>query len=386
MDRLSGRLQEFLPEIIALNDYLANHPELSGEEYLACKAMTNILKTHGFQIEEKIANLETSFRGIYGANNHTYKVAILAEYDALKDLGHGCGHCVSGSISMLAALALAQCQEELDTDIHIIGTPGEELYASKCDMVNLGVFDDYDLAIMLHLNNKNLIHSKLYAIDTFQYNFHGKAAHAAAAPWEGANALNAVQLFFHAMDMLRQHVLPDTKLHGIIVNGGSAANIVPDEASVEINIRSGETSYLDELNRLVDDCARGAAIATQTTWDKSRTSDRNCELLKNETGVQVLGEIYRELGIQVEDDGSFFGSSDIGNVSYKCPTFHPTLNITEDRSPIHTQGFANCVKTKKAHQAIELGAKVIGMQILKIFSSDELIKKMKEDFNSMIYE
>ena len=373
---------ESLQELIALNDDLADHPEISGEEYESSRKIVELLRGKGCEVEYPFAGLDTAFKGVFGSNDHKYKVAILAEYDALPEIGHACGHCVSGSISILAAIALSKLQDALDTDVHIIGTPIEETDGAKCGMVKNGVFDQYDMAMMIHLYDQNLLYCTLLALDSFLYTFHGKAAHAAAQPWDGVNALNAGQLMFHAVDMLRQHVTPDVRLHGIFRNGGAAPNIVPEEASAEFYTRALEREYLDEINRKVDDCARGAAIATQTTWDKVPTAAPYNNLRNNPAGVEALGEVYEELGVPVNGDHSvIFGSSDIGNVSFVCPTFHPTLQLVERGIAIHTREFAAAVKTDRAHECIETGAKIIGLQVAKIFSDEKRIAAMKADFN-----
>ena len=189
-------------------------------------------------------------------------MAILTEYDALPEIGHACGHSLSGSISCLAGLALSSLQDELDTDIHIIGTPNEEEDGAKCRMADDGVFDIYDEAIMVHLYNNNVPVPRLHALNSVMYEFHGKAAHSAAGPWDGVNALNAGQLMFHAIDMLRQHVRPDVRMHGIFRNGGAAPNIVPDEVTAEVYVRSASRSYLNEILKKVDNCAQAGCLAT----------------------------------------------------------------------------------------------------------------------------
>ena len=380
-EKIFSAIEENRNELTALNDDIADHPEISGEEYETSAKIVSLLKSHGYETKYPFAGLDTAFRGIYGPNNHRYKIAILTEYDALPEIGHACGHCLSGSISILAGLATRDLQDELDADIHILGTPIEETDGAKCTMVDKGVFDQYDMAIMVHLYNSNLLAPKLQGLASFMYNFHGKAAHASAAPWEGNNALNAAQLMFHAVDMLRQHSKPDAQFHGIIVNGGEAPNIVPEAVSAEFYVRALDKAYLQELMKKVDDCAEGACIATQTTWDKYPTAAVYDNMKPNPTGVAALREIYDELGIDVNGDhDKIFGSSDIGNVSFACPSFHPCLQVVNADTPIHTRGFAEAMKSDRAHEGLVSGAKIIALQIAKIFSDEEKIKAMKADF------
>ncbi len=376
-------IENNLNELTALSDDLFDHPEVSGKEYRSSEKIVKLLRNYGYDVEYPFAGLDTAFRAVYGKNNHKYKVALLTEYDALPEIGHACGHCVSGSISVLAGLAVKGLAEELDTDVHIIGTPNEEEDGAKCAMIEQGVFDNYDMAIMVHLYNSNLPSPKLQGLASYMYEFHGKAAHASAAPWEGNNAFNAAQLMFHAVDMLRQHTTPDAQFHGIIRNGGEAPNIVPEKVTAELYIRALDKKYLQDLIQKVDNCAEGACIATGTTWSKYPTARIYDNMKPNETGLAVLTETYKELGLEINGDPEkIFGSSDGGNVSFVCPGFHPCLQVADADTPIHTRGFAEQMKTERGHKALSDGAKIIALQIIKIFSDEEKIKAMKADFEN----
>lgn len=366
---------------IEFNDYLADHPEVSGREFETSKKIVNLLKDEGYNVEFPFSNIETAFKATYGKNNHKYKVAIMVEYDALPEIGHACGHSVSGSISLLAGESLKNLQDELNADIHLIGTPNEEDDGAKAIMVENKVFDIYDEAIMIHLYDKNQVSCILQGIETFLYTFHGKSAHASNAPWDGNNALNGAQLMLHAVDMLRQHVTPDVRLHAVYRNGGAAPNIVPDIASLEIFIRALNKDYLLDLVRKIDDTAKGAAIATQTTYEKRYTSRPYYDLKPNEVGERILRETFDELGIKETDNRITFGSSDAGNVSYVCPTFHPTLQIVNEGVRLHSKEFEAAVRSDRAHEAIALGAKVIALSIVKMFCDEKNIENMKKCFN-----
>ena len=374
-------------ELVSISDDLADHPEISGQEFESSRKWVDFLRNNGYTVEYPLGSQATAFRGIYGENQHKYKIALMVEYDALAGLGHACGHCVSGAISVLAGLALRELQDELDADIHIMGTPTEETGGGKCVLVNEGYFDCYDMAMMVHLYDENLLAAKIQGVHTYLYSFHGKSAHASAMPWDGVNALNATQLMFHAIDMLRQHVTPDVRLHGVIRNGGFAPNIVPEFASAEFYIRSMNRDYLLDLVRKVDDCARGAAIATQTSWEKESTCLPYDNLKGNESGTSALEEVFGELDLPLNGDTErIFGSSDAGNVSFVCPTFHPCLQVTEKGICIHTRGFAEAMKTERAHQALATGARMIAYQVAKIFSNPARITAMKDDFYKQTVE
>lgn len=379
-NKIFAEIDKYHDELVALNNDLADNPEISGEEYETSRKIVELMRSKGYEVEYPFAGLDTAFKGVYGSNSHKHKIAIMTEYDALPEIGHACGHCLSGAISILAGFATKELQDELDADIHIIGTPIEETDGAKCTMVDRGVFDGYDLAIMVHLYNSTLIMPKLQGLASNMYCFHGKAAHASAAPWDGVNAFNAAQLMFHAVDMLRQHSKLDAQFHGIIRNGGEAPNIVPEEVTCEFYVRALDKHYLAELVEKVDKCAEGAAIATGTTWDKYATAATYDNMKANPTGEAALYEIYDELGIEVNGDhDKIFGSSDAGNVSFACPAFHPCLQVTEPEVPIHTRGFAEAMKTERAYRALDDG-QIIALQIAKIFSDEEKIKALKADF------
>lgn len=380
-DILDERIKKYAPELALLSDGLADEPELAGEEYRSAQKLVSFLQKHGFAVEYPFSGSETAFRGIYGGNTHRYKIALLAEYDALPELGHACGHCLSGTASILAALALKELQDELDADIHVVGTPDEELRGYKCVMCEQGVFDGYDMASMVHMYDGNWAMPRLQALAAYIYEFRGQAAHASAAPWEGRNALNGVQLMLHAVDMLRQHTKTDAQFHAVIKNGGEAANIVPEHSSLQLFVRAADKGYLEELIRLVDDCARGAAIATQTTYERlPQKYSYYLNLRPNKTGEAALLEVFDELGL-TEDvpPGAVFASSDIGNISYICPAFQPCLKIAD--VPIHTRGFEAVVRSEAAHEAQKTAASLLARQIVKIFSDAEKVAAMKADFN-----
>ena len=374
-------IRKYKSRVIEINNYLSDNPEISGQEFRAVELIADALQKEGFNVEKNFDNLPTAFRAVYGKNNHKRKIAILTEYDALPEIGHACGHCVSCATSLLAGLALKDFQDILNADIHIVGTPCEETEGGKVIMVRDGVFNDYDMAIMLHMYDANITYPNTLALDSYTYKFYGKSSHASSAPWDGLNAFNGVQLLFHGIDMLRQHVKPDVRLHGIIRYPGEAPNIVPELCIAEIYCRAREREYLNDVIRKVDNCAKGAAIATGTTWEKFLTDNPYDNLKFNKTGNQVLEECYADVGLELNGDpDDLFGSTDAGNVSFVCPTFHGTIQLVDKGIAIHSKEFEEFTKGPVAEDTIEKGGKIIGRQIIKIFSDDELYAKMMADF------
>ena len=379
-ERIFQTIEYLSPEAIECSDYLADHPELSGAEYNSSKKIVNILKKYGFKVEMPFSGIQTAFKGSLKGEGKI-KIAFLLEYDALPGIGHACGHCVSGSISILAGLGFAINKDALLGELDLIGTPAEETNGAKVNMLKKGVFDNYDLVIMIHMANRNNIHSQLLVMDALEFTYIGKYSHAAAAPWEGRNALNGLQLMFHAIDMLRQHILPEARIHGVIIKGGEAPNIVPAKAVARFYVRATNRSYLDHLVEKVKDCARGAALATQTEVEIKYFENSFSEIMPNIAGELLLTQIYKELGLKIDKEVAKIGSSDIGNVSKRCHVLHPTLAITEPGVELHTLEFSAEVKGEKAHQAIINGAKVLALAALKVFNDEVLQKKIIKDFN-----
>lgn len=374
-------IEKYKEDLVEINDYLALHPEPSGYEKESSKRIVDYLRSKGFKVEYPFCGFDYAFHATFGNQNHSHNAGIFCEYDALPELGHACGHCLSGSISILAAVALTDLQDDLDCNIHIFGSPLEEVSGSKMVFAEQGYFDGFELATMVHMYNKNVIAPTLIALDSYYYTFHGKIAHAAVNPWDGNNALNALQLMFHGMDMLRQHVKPDVRLHSVIKNGGVAANIIPEVTTAEVYVRAPKFTEVVEAVKKVDACAEGGAIATGCTWEKERTAEPYYEVKPNSRGHKILEEVYEELGLEtVPDDLELFGSTDAGSVSYVCPTFHPCLKVVEEDVLIHSREFANAMTTERAHNILVTGAQIISRQIVKVFTDKSALEEMMKDY------
>ena len=382
LDAVRSRIDELAPEAAALNYWLAANPEISGEERNACEKFCALLEEHGSAVEREFCGVPHAFRArVCESPASGINIGILAEYDALPEIGHACGHCASGSLSLLAALALHG--SGLGANVDIIGTPDEEVTGRKIDMAKAGVFDGYDFVIMIHMDSKNKIESKFLALSAFRYKFHGAPAHASACPWEGRNAMDGVTLMTHALDMMRQHVRPSTRIHGIITRGGEASNIVPEFASAEYLFRSPDSRYLAEITPKLHDCARGAALATQTEVEIEEFSPPFDSMKPNAAGTALIGEIYDSLGLPVTaDDIESAGSSDIGNVSFRCAAFHPTLSVCDADIPAHTREFAACMTDKRIETVIKTGASVICEMIIRSVFEPERLEAIRRDFRA----
>lgn len=380
--KIISAINENIRQAFDLNYFLADNPEISGKEYIACETICALLEKNGIETERNFAGLATAFRGTIKSDPESdIRIAIIAEYDALPEIGHACGHCASCSVSVLAAIALKQCAEMFEGNIDIIGTPDEEASGSKIVMTELGVFDKYDFVIMLHMGTMNMVEVNLLALSAFHYIFKGCPSHAASSPWEGKNALNGAMLMIHAFDMLRQHIKPAARIHGILLHAGDASNIVPEQAVAEYTARYPDSGYLDVITGLMHDCAVGAAMATQTKVDIVQYAPKLDSFKPNLSGNVFLQETFEEVGLQVHECPQENAvSSDIGNVSFRCAAFHPTIAVSDKAISLHTREFAAKMKEKSIEKVIDQGAQIIALMIMRTLTEPELIRKIREDF------
>ena len=366
----------------ALADRIHAHPEVGEQEFETSRLLADRLREGGFQVELPYAGLPTAFRGVARRGSGPV-VALLTEYDALPEIGHACGHNLHGVMSVLAGLALNECLPDLEGEVRVVGTPAEETNGAKVQMAAEGIFDDCDLALMIHCNaGESFVDYRSLAMDAVEFTFTGKPAHAAGSPWEGRNALNGVQLLFHAVDMLRQHVRPEVRMHGIVSSGGAAPNIVPEHAQARFYFRAPWRPYLDQLLEKIHDCARGAAMATgtQVSWRNNEASFD--DMLPNPAAENLIGDILRDLGVPLIPGPGPMGSTDVGNVSYRCPALQPELAITPEHLALHTREFAAALLQPEAHRMLGVGARALARTSLKVLLEPELRASLRRDFEA----
>lgn len=384
-DMVNNTIDNEQYKAITLNEYIFNNPELPHKEILAYQKYLEMLKNEGIFVEENFLGLETCFKAVINEDiNSDIKIGILAEYDALPEIGHACGHSASGALSFLAALGLYKNKEHLKGNIYLIGTPGEENNGAKTDLANSGLFDDFSYVIMIHMSDNNQTNSKFMALDAYNFEFFGSPAHAAASPWSGQNAANGMTLFIHALDMMRQQLRDGTRVHGMIMKGGSAVNVIPDYTCCQYWFRYKKKDYLDKVVKMAFDAAEGCAKATQTTVKITSPSRTLADLKPTPKTDKFIESIYEELGVEVDKTPVLpLGSSDIGNLSYRCPAFHPVISVSDTPVAIHTREFASCMLTEKTKWAIKKGAKTISALIVRSLFDKTIIENMKKDFSEL---
>lgn len=382
--------ESFANEAIAVNYILAKNPEISGQEFKSVKTIGAVLEKYGIPVEYEFCGLPTAFKAnVVKVDNPQGRLVILCEYDALPDVGHACGHSASGSMSVLAALAfkhMADSGVAFNMDVDIIGTPDEEATGCKVDMVNQGVFKNYDLAIMVHLDGEETRpNSQFLALDCFRAQFYGKPAHGAGEPWNGVNAVNGVQIAIHAMDMLRQHVLPETRIGTWIINGGGASNVIPAFGELEVTVRHTERDYLNTVSEKIKHIFDGAALCTGTTVAYDYYGNSYDGMNQNEEATHLVERVMAELDISfMPGPADISGSSDIGNVSWQCAALHPKLRLAGEPKVCHAKEFADAMLEPTIEKTIVDGARIIGYTFITLMEQSALLENIIAEFSASI--
>ncbi len=267
---------QIAPKLFELSDWMYRNPEIGHQEFQSSERLANMLKEHGFTVQKPYAGMETAFRAEYSSGIPGPTIAILAEYDALPGIGHGCGHNIIGTGAIGAAISLKEGTPNLPGKLVVFGAPAEEgavdNAGGKVLLVQAGAFADIDAAIMFHPGNYNQLGSSSNARYAMEITYKGRTAHAAGAPQDGINALDAAIQTFNGFNALRQHVTPDVRIHGVITEGGVSPNIVPDRAVIRMYVRSADSDYLMEVVEKVKNCARGAALAAGAQVEFRKTA------------------------------------------------------------------------------------------------------------------
>ena len=367
------------------------HPEVSNYEFFACERLSEQLKAEGFQVTVDVAGHRTGFSAVYKAEKPGPVLVFLAEYDALPGLGHGCGHNLFGATSSLAASALKQVIDETGGEVRVYGTPGEEggeNGSAKGSFVREGFFKDADAALCVHPGDKHEASTKNIACLPVDIEFWGKPAHAAAAPEQGINALDALILTYNGINALRQHMTPDAMVHGIITSGGSAPNIVPEYAAAKFYFRAATVPRLEALYKRIEKIVEGAALMTGTRGRLQPYQNRVDNMVPTPSFDAVYGKELALLGETMlpPADGCGIGSSDVGNVSQVIPTIQPTIRIIDHPTPWHSEESKAAAKSEMGLASIALGAKALALTALDLIEDPALLQQIKEDHAKTVAE
>jgi amidohydrolase len=379
-DAVVARLGELRGDLVALSRDIHTHPELGFEEHHAAAAVADTVRRHGIDIEVGVFGLETAFRAVVGEGEP--RVAILAEYDALPGIGHGCGHNVICGAGVGAFLAAAPFVADLGGAIELIGTPAEEGGSGKEFIARAGGFDGIDCAMMAHPAGSSATAATYLGLRQVEVDFYGEGAHASAFAYMGRNALDACVSAYTMISQLRQHMLPTDRIHGIITDGGDKPNIVPEHAAAMYFVRSEQLDSLVELTERIDGIFEGAAVGTGTKavarWDVN-------PLAVPVRNNMALAARFRNARARVGDvmplrSAVPSGSTDMGNVSVRVPSIHPKVAISPKSVPVHTAQFAGYAGSESGDQGVIDGAHGLAMTALDFLADPSLRADVAAEF------
>ena len=367
-------------------------PETSNHEEFACARLSEQLRAEGFEVTVGVAGHPTGFTGVYRSAKKGPVLAFLAEYDALPGLGHGCGHNLFGATSLLAGAALKQVVDETGGEIRVYGTPGEEggeNGSAKGSFVREGFFSDVDAALCVHpgSDHHELTHPEI-ACAPIRIAFKGRASHAASAPQDGINALDALILVFNAIGLMRQQLPKDVRIHGIVTKGGDAPNIIPEFTEGRFYVRAATVKRMNEVLRKMEKIVEGAALQTGCEGLLEPTQ-RN--LIENIVPTPAFDAVYLKnllsLG-EAFDENRYnpLGSSDVGNVSQLIPTIQPMIRISDQPVAGHTIEKREAARSETGLRSIALGAKVLALTGLDLIQSPEVLEEIKKDHRIAVEE
>jgi len=372
-------------EVCALARWMAAHPELALEEREASRRYQAWLAARGFAIEPGAGGLETAFVATRGGSSSgaPLRAALLAEMDALPGIGHACGHNLSGPASLLAAGALARVLPAADLELRVIGCPAEEIGLGKRRLAEAGVFADVDVALMAHAAGMRRAHRLFLGNRKLELVYRGRAAHAAAYPERGVNALDGVIALFVAIGLLRQQLPRTVRIHGIVSDGGRAPNVIPERAAARFWVRALEDAELRDAHARVLDCARGAAVATGTQLEVLEEEGQSPPLLPNLALAGTYRRQLERLGLAESGPGpdQAIGSSDITHVSRVVPTIHPNFPIGEGLE-LHTRELAAAAASEAGMQGLLEGARALALTIHELVRDREARRAVAQEFRS----
>jgi len=375
-----GEIDSRRHELSELSLKIHSNPELGFQEVKAVAWLPRYLEENGFSIERGICELPTAFRGSYGEGEPT--ITILAEYDALPDLGHACGHNIIATGAVGAGVASKLAIDQFGGSIVVIGTPAEELYGGKATMIDRGAFTDVDIAIMVHPGAYDTATIQTLACQHLEVEFFGKAAHAASQPEVGINALEALIQSFAAINSLRQHIKDKARIHGIITDGGEAPNVVPAHSAGSFIVRAEEDTYLDELKERVLSCFIGAATASGARLEYRWGDVRYAPMRNNLTLARLFSQNMQSLGRQMKlfEPNHTFGSTDMGNVSQVVPSIHPFVAIAPVEVANHSPQFALAATSEAGIRGLIDAAKALAMTVVDLTANSEIVSQVKQEF------
>lgn len=382
-DEVCGIIDGMRDELLAISHAIHAQPELSFEEHEAAALLVGALKKAGLEVESGAYGLATAFVSEFGPEGADC-VALLAEYDALPQIGHACGHNLIATAGVGAGLALAGLGAGLPGRVRVLGTPAEERGGGKELMARRGAFEGVDAALMIHPAGVNLVTMPCLCISELEVIYHGRSAHASAMPERGINALDALVIAYQAVGALRQHIRASERIHGIITDGGQAPNIVPERAAGRFYVRAKDLEDLEPLKARVEACFQGGAAATGAELELKWGDVDYLDLRYNpplaecfQANAEALGRKFFPMD---KLPPGVLGSTDMGNVSHRVPSIHPMIASAPPHVSIHNAEFATWAGSEMGDDAAIDGAKALAMTAIDFLTDPELRSGARESF------
>ena len=378
-EKIREYIDQIGPQLEELSDSIFDLAEISCQEFQSCKLLEDALTEHGFRVEHGVGGMETSFRAVYEQGTGGPSFGLLAEYDALS-MGHGCGHHMQGPAILGAAFCIQKLAGDRPYKIVVYGTPAEESLGGKIIMQENGCFRDIDIALMMHAAPETCVDIKTMALENFRVTFHGREAHAAMHPEKGRSALDAILLSFHGIELLREHVLEDTRMHYTVLDAGGPTNVVPGKATAEYTLRSYNTGYLAQVVERFKKIIEGAALMTETTFTMERDPAYSAKIPCLKLNELIMENARAFDAPQIAPPREKTGSTDFGNVMYEIPGSCIRMAFVPVGTPAHSQEYLNAGKSEEAHQAVRLSAEILAGTCLDILERPELMDEIRADF------
>ena len=379
-------VQERLPQYKEIALDIHDHPEVSNYEVYSSDALINQLRKEGFEVVKDVAGHHTGFDARYKAEKAGPTIVFLAEYDALPGIGHACGHNLFGTYAVLAGSALKQVIDEVGGEIRVYGTPGEEggeNGSAKGSFVREGFLDDVDAALCVHPAHLYSYTSKGLANDPVDIKFYGVASHAAGSPEKGISALEALLQVFNGINGLRLYLPKDVNIHGIITDGGVAANVIPEYAAGRFYLRAANRSTLNDVYKKVENIVKAAALSTGATYEFGLFQNSVDDIILTPSFDDVFFSHAEAAGVPAEEIDTkirpSLGSSDVGNISQVVPTIQPTVSISDDYIAGHSIEFKAAARSEKGLNSIAIAAELLAKTALDLIEEPELLEKIKAE-------
>lgn len=379
-EKLYGLVEAQADRLLSMADQIFDNPEYDGEEFFASGLLEDYLEENGFAVERGLKDWPTAFRATWKQGEGGPRIGLLCEYDALRNLGHGCGHHMQGPCICGTAVALKNAGIGKPFELVVYGTPAEESLSAKVTMWENGCFRDIDVALMMHGGPDTCVDEKSLALSNYTITFHGKGAHAALAPDQGRSALDALLLCFNGVEFLREHVREDTRMHYTIAEYPGPCNVVPSKAVANISLRSYSREVLKDVCRRFEQIVQGAALMADVTCEIQREKD-----LDNKVPCYSLNEVIMKNAEACGAPGigpvrKKTGSTDFGNVTNHMPGSCIRVQFVPTGTSSHSQAFVDAGKTEAGHNALLYGAKILSTTALDLIETDGLMDKLWADF------